>query len=87
MVVTVSSSSSHELLLPDLFPIFERLHRRSPAAHLALMGSFIIVVFQPGVQILLQFFQTAIEFLPERHLVELLQDRLVETLADPIGLR
>ena len=51
------------------------------------MCSFIIVVFQSFVQIGLQLIQIAIELLAERDLVELLQDRLVETLADPIGLR
>lgn len=51
------------------------------------MGSIIIVVFQPVVQILLQFVEAAIQLLPEGHLVELLQDRLVEALADAIGLR
>ena len=51
------------------------------------MCSFIIVVFPPFVQIGLQLIQIAIELLAERDLVELLQDRLVETLADPIGLR
>jgi len=76
MVATVSSSSSHELFLPDLFAIFQRLHWRSPAAHLSLMCSFIIVVFQPYVQIGLQFFNVDVEFLAERNLVELLQDRL-----------
>jgi len=81
MVVTVSSSLSYELLLPDLFPILQCLHRFSSAAHLDLMGSFIIVVFQPVVQILLQLLKAAIELLSERDLIEGLvqdQDRLVK---------
>jgi len=48
------------------------------------MGSFIFVVFQPVVQILLKTFQTVVEFLAERDLVEVVQDRLLEALADPI---
>jgi hypothetical protein len=51
------------------------------------MGSFIIVVFQPVVQILLQLIEVTVELLPEGYLVELLQDRLVEALADAVGLR
>ena len=49
------------------------------------MCSFIIVVFQPFVQIGLQLIEATIELLAERDLVELLQDRLVEALADTVG--
>jgi hypothetical protein len=87
MVVTVSSSSSHELILSDLLLILQYLHRCSSAAHYALMGSFIIVVFQPVVQILLQLIKVAIELLAECDLVELVQDRLMEAFADAIDLR
>jgi hypothetical protein len=51
------------------------------------MCSFIIVVFQPFVQIGLQLFNVAIEFFAERNLIELLQDRPMKALADPVGLR
>ena len=51
------------------------------------MGSFIIVVFQPVVQILLQLVKAAIELLSERDLIERVQDRLVKALADAVGLR
>jgi len=51
------------------------------------MCSFIIVVFQPYIQIGLQLFNVAVEFLAERNLGELLQDRPMEALADSIGLR
>ena len=51
------------------------------------MGAFIIVVFQPDVQILLQLIEVTVELLSESYLVELLQDRLVEPFADAIGLR
>ena len=45
-----------------------------------MMCSFIIVVFQPYVQIGLQLFNVAVEFLAERNLVELLQDRVLGEL-------
>jgi hypothetical protein len=74
MLVTVRSSSSHALLLPDLFPIFQCLHRCSLAAHLDLMASIIIVVFQPVFQILLQLIEAAIQLLAEGCLVVALAD-------------
>jgi len=46
-----------------------------------------VVVRQPDIQIGLQFIQREVELAPERDLVELLQDRLVEALTDAIGLR
>jgi len=51
------------------------------------MGTFIIVVFKPIVQILLQLIEVTVELFPESYLVELLQDCLVEALADTVGLR
>ena len=51
------------------------------------MCTLIIVVVQPYVQIGLQLIQIAIEFFAERDLIEFLQDRLVEALADSVGLR
>jgi hypothetical protein len=44
------------------------------------MCTFIIVVFKPYVQIGLQLFNVAVEFLAERNLVELLQDRVLGEL-------
>jgi hypothetical protein len=43
--------------------------------------------FQPFVQIRLQLLQTARELLAESHLIDFLQDSLVKTLADTVGLR
>ena len=63
------------------------MHQCSAAAHLALMRPFIVVVGDPVVQVDLQFFDAAIDFSTECNLVELLQDRIVEALADAIGLR
>lgn len=51
------------------------------------MRPFIVVVGDPVVQIDLQFFDAAIDFPAECNLIELLQDRLVEALADAVGLR
>jgi hypothetical protein len=51
------------------------------------MRAFPIVVLQPLVQIGLQRLQVLVELLAEPDLAELLQYRLVEPLADAIGLR
>ena len=50
------------------------------------MRALVVVVMQPFIQIGLQRVDAVIEFLAERDLVELLQDRLVEPLADAVGL-
>lgn len=85
--VSVRSSSSYELFLPDALAVFKRLHWRPATTHLALMCSLIIVVIQPGVQILLQLLQAGVELFPEGYLVKLLQNRLVKSFADSVGLR
>ena len=51
------------------------------------MSSFIVVVRQPLVQIFLQLLQRLVQFFAEGHLIKLVQDRLMEPLADPIRLR
>ena len=51
------------------------------------MCAFIVLVVDPGVEICLQIRQITIELLAERHLVELLQDGLVEAFTDAVGLR
>ncbi len=45
-----------------------------------------VIVIQPFVQINLQSFNAFIQLFAERNLVEFLQDRLVEPLADTVGL-
>ena len=50
------------------------------------MSSFIVVVRQPLVQIFLQLLQRLVKLFAEGHLIKLIQDRLVETFADAIGL-
>ena len=51
------------------------------------MRPFIVAVGDPVVQVALQFLDAAIDFSTERTLLELLQNRLVEALADGVGLR
>ena len=51
------------------------------------MGAFIIVVIQPLVQILLQRVEVLVNLLAKGDLLELLQNGLMEALADAIGLR
>jgi hypothetical protein len=70
-----------------LFSVFQRGQGRPATAHLSLMCPLVIVTHQPLIQINLQALKIGIEFLSERDLVKLLQDGLVESLADPIGLR
>ena len=51
------------------------------------MSSFIVVVIDPLVQIFLKLLHGVVKFFTERNLVELLQDGLVEPLADSVCLR
>lgn len=46
-----------------------------------------VVHRDPRVKVRLQLLERAVDLLAEGDLVELVQDRLVEALADPIGLR
>lgn len=63
------------------------MQRRASAAHLTLMGSLVVVIGQPGIQIGLQFFRREVEPSAEGDLIELLQDGFVEAFADSVGLR
>lgn len=51
------------------------------------MGALIIVLLKPIVKIPLELVQIPIQFLPEGDPVELVQNRLVERLADAVRLR
>jgi hypothetical protein len=53
---------------------------------LALTGAFIVVVIDPLVQIDLQLLDVLVDLLAKNDLIELLQDGLVESLVDAIGL-
>ena len=59
---------------------------RPPETILACVGPFLIVIFQPLIQVALQFLDRVVDFLAERNLVKLFLDRAVEALADPVGL-
>lgn len=50
------------------------------------MGSLLVVLLQPVVQVGLQLVQRPIDLLPERHPIKFVQHRLVEPFTDPIGL-
>ena len=51
------------------------------------MGAFIVVEVDPFIEIGLQLFNRFIDLFAKRHLIKLLQDGLVEALADAVGLR
>jgi hypothetical protein len=51
------------------------------------MCPFAVIVRQPGFQIALQFVEREVQLAAERDLVELLQNRLLEPLANAVGLR
>ncbi len=51
------------------------------------MRPLMVVRVDPYVKITLQLFQRRVDLLAEGDLVELVQDGLVEPLADPVGLR
>jgi hypothetical protein len=64
----------------------EGLHRRLAKAVLAGMRALFIVVLHPGMYIGLQLFQRAIYLASEGGGIELILDRLMEALADAVGL-
>lgn len=84
--MTVRSKSVQLLFLPKRFAIKQRFHRRPAATHFSLMGSFSVVVINPYIQIFLEVVDISIELSPKRDLIKLLQNRLVESFADTIGL-
>ena len=73
-------------LVPNQFPTEQGFHRRPAVAHFTLVGSFIIVINEPIVQVFLQGADIRIQFFTESHLIKLLQNRLVEAFADAVGL-
>lgn len=50
------------------------------------MGALRVIVLDPSVEISLQVLQCAIDLLAKHHAIELVQHRLVEPFANPIGL-
>lgn len=51
------------------------------------MGSFVIVVFEPFVEILPKFFNASVKFLPQDDAEELFFDRSVEVFRKAAGFR
>ena len=65
----------------------EGLRRGLAEAPAALMRSSLIVFDDPSVEIGLQLVDGSIDFLAERHPVELVEHGAMEALADAVGLR
>ena len=85
--MSVRPCSAYEFFLPDSFAVHQGLQGRTSFTDFALMGAFIVVVIDPLVQVDLQLLDGLVNFLAECDLIELLQDGLVEPLADAVGLR
>ena len=51
------------------------------------MRAVIFVVIDPFVEIFFQHVDAVTDLLAKRHLIEILQDGLLEPLADTVGLR
>jgi len=51
------------------------------------MGSLIVVLIQPNIQILLKLFNGVVNLFSERHCIKLILDRSVKTFANSICLR
>ena len=71
-----------DLLLPERFSFNERLHGRSAAAHLTMMGSLCIIVGYPVILL-----QRLIHLAPKRNPVKLVQYCFMKPLADAVCLR
>src|ERR1044071_4258872 len=72
----------HEFLLCQGKCVKEGLHRGLAETPAALMRPMLVVLGDPGIEIGLQFVDCAVDLLAERHPIELVQDRAMETLAD-----
>src|SRR5690242_13534603 len=51
------------------------------------MGPLLVVLLQPAIQVGLPFLQCPIDFLPERHAIELIEHGLLESFTDSVRLR
>ena len=51
------------------------------------MGTLVVILVNPPVQILLELFQGGIDLLPEGDGIELVLDGSMEAFTDPVGLR
>src|SRR5438477_1815648 len=79
-------SSSHQFLLCERERVKKGLHRGLAEAPAAVMRPLLVVVDEPGIEIGLQFLDRAIDLFTERHPIELVEQRAMEALADPVGL-
>ncbi len=70
-----------------MFRFPERLQECASKAILAGVGTLLIVLIHPFVQVGLEFFQGCVEFFAEGDSIEFVLDGAVETLADAVGLR
>ena len=82
-----TSRSLHQLLLGDRQCVNESLHRRLAVTPAPLMRTLIVVFGEPDIKIFLQLRDRAVEFLAECNAVELIEQRLVEALANAVRLR
>ena len=70
-----------------MFGVVESLQWRFAVAIPSAMWPLLIVVNKPFIQIGLQLLERLVNLLSESDLIELLENCLVETLADSVGLR
>lgn len=70
-----------------MFAVDRGLHGRPAFTDLFLMRAVIFVVIDPFVEIFFQHVDAVTDLLAKRHLIEILQDGLLEPLADTVGLR
>ena len=83
--LSVSLSTGYELLRPDTFAVDQGLYGCASVALPALVSALTILVGEPLIEVRLRGFQGLVDAFAEGHLVELLQDSLVEPLAVPVG--
>lgn len=66
--------------------IKKRRQRRSDKTNLALMSSLVIVFAKPNVKVNLKLLKRLTNFLSKCHLIKLIENRAMKSLADPICL-
>lgn len=75
------------LLLREHHTLDKRLHWCLAVAPAALMRALRVVRLEKGVEVRLHRVQRAIQLLAKRHSIKLVEQRLVEALTNPVGLR
>lgn len=74
-------------ILSQMDAIQEGLHWSFSIVVFPGMGSVVVILFKPKIQIFLQLFQGFVDLLPEGDCIELVLNGPMEAFADPIGLR